>query len=128
MLRRLSRAACAAWLGLFALAVQAAIPALVAIEFGIAGNAAEAATLCVFGASQDHPSETPAPAPPGGKHGIGACPICIALNAGHAFTAPDAAALPLPASHELGATIPLPAALRDAVAVAAYRSRAPPLG
>src|SRR5579883_1443968 len=128
MLSRLSRAACAAWLGLLALAIQAAVPALVAVELVVARNSAEAFALCVFGAPQDHHSEAPAPSPQGNKHGIGACPICVALNAGHAFTAPDAASLPAPSSYEIGTTIALPAAPRDAASVAAYRSRAPPIG
>ncbi len=125
MLRRLSRAAYAAWLGLLALAIQVAVPALVAVELSIA-DAEEVRSLCIFGAAQDRPRDTPAP--PSDKHGIGACPICVALNGAQAFAAPDIASLPLPRSGEIDAIKPGPPGAPHLLTIGAYHSRAPPIG
>ena len=132
--RKRSRIAFAAWLGIVALAIQALIPALLAAEIEVAGreHGASAFTLCAFGhvhlaTTQDKPGSTDTP-----QHddGLGApCPICIALIASPAFTAPPPVAVPLPVASAVAALAP-----RDGhetpvrFATTAYRSRAPPVG
>ncbi|HEX6840819.1 MAG TPA: DUF2946 family protein [Stellaceae bacterium] len=132
--RKRSRIAFAAWLGVVALAIQALIPALLAAEIEIAGreHGASAFTLCAFGhvhlaTTHDEPGGTHTP-----QHddGLGApCPICIALIASPAFTAPAPVALPLPLASPIAALAPSDgqeAPVR--FATTAYRSRAPPIG
>jgi hypothetical protein len=123
--RRQGRAI-AAGLGLFAFFLQSLIPLLVAAEISLAARAGEHSVfeLC----SVVHPHEG-APAKSGHHDSDGClCPICVALHASPAFTAPDALALPVPARFERVATsAPLHHAPR-LLASAPYRSRAPPLG
>lgn len=132
--RKRSRIAFAAWLGIVALAIQALIPALLAAEIEIAGqeHGASVFTLCAFGhvhlaTTHDEPSGTDTP-----QHddGLGApCPICIALLASPAFTAPAPVALPLPLASPIASLAPSDgqeAPVR--FATTAYRSRAPPVG
>jgi hypothetical protein len=127
------RIAFAAWLGIVALAIQALIPALLAAEIEIAGQqGAGVFTLCAFG----HIHVGTAPDQQDGKHspqqddelGI-PCPICIALIASPAFTAPPQVALPVPLASTLDALAPSDgqeAPVR--LAATAYHSRAPPVG
>ena len=132
--RKRPRIAFAAWLGIIALAIQALIPALLAAEIEIAGNehGASVFTLCAFGhlhvaTTRDEPGGTDTP-----QHDeeLGApCPICIALIASPAFTAPPQVALPLPLANAVAALAPIDgqeAPVR--LAATAYRSRAPPIG
>lgn len=132
--RKRSCTAFAAWLGIVALAIQALIPALLAAEIEIAGRerGASVFTLCAFGhvhlaAAHDAPGGTDTP-----QHddGLGVpCPICIALIASPAFTAPPQVALPLPMASAIDALAPSDgqeAPVR--FATTAYRSRAPPAG
>ena len=132
--RKRPRIAFAAWLGIVALAIQALIPALLAAEIEIAGRerGASVFTLCAFGhvhvaATHDEPGGTDRP-----QHDdeLGAaCPICIALIASPAFTAPPPIALPLPMASAIAA--PAPSDGQEApvrFATTAYRSRAPPIG
>jgi hypothetical protein len=132
--RKRSRIALAAWLGIVALAIQALIPALLAAEIEIAGqeHGASVFTLCAFGhvhlaITHDEPSGTDKPQHDGE---LGApCPICIALIASPAFTAPAPMALPLPVASAIAALAPgdgQQAPVR--FATTAYRSRAPPVG
>src|SRR5579864_7097770 len=108
------RRAFAAWLGLCALALQALVPLLVAAEISLAARSGDhdVFELCVFGQVHDS-GHTDAPGKTDHDDGGTICPICVALHASPVYTAPAAPALLLPP----------PAAV-----VAAYRSRAPPLG
>jgi hypothetical protein len=128
--RRQGRAI-AAWLGLFAFLLQSVVPLLVAAEISLAASAGEHSVfeLCPMGHVHGVAGH------PGGRGKSqgddddgGLCPICIALHASPVFTAPAAAALPVPVSHDI---VTAPAASRPAprlVALSAYRSRAPPFG
>ena len=130
--RKRLRSAFAAWLGIFALAIQALIPALLAAEIDIADHegGSNIFTLCAFGhlhvATHDEQDGKNTPPPDDGPDAI--CPICIALLASPAFTAPSPIAVPLPAI--IGAVAAPIAAERQIpvrLATAAYRSRAPPI-
>ncbi len=130
--RRRQRIAVAAWLGIVALAIQALIPALLAAEIQLADAEGRHSSfaLCAFGhihATADHDE--------GGGNGTshhdaatGTCPICIALLASPPFTAPDLVVLPAPVGYPLDALVAAARQGRRALAAAAYRSRAPPLG
>ena len=132
--RKRPRIAFAAWLGIIALAIQALIPALLAAEIEIAGqeHGASVFTVCAFG----HLHVADRNGAPDGKDTpqhddeLGApCPICIALIASPAFTAPPQIALPLPVASAIDALAPndgQEAPVR--LATTAYRSRAPPIG
>jgi hypothetical protein len=132
--RKRPRIVFAAWLGIIALAIQALIPALLAAEIEIAGqeHGASVFTLCAFGhlhvaTTHDEPGGTNTP-----QHDeeLGeTCPICIALIASPAFTAPAQVALPMPLASAIAALAPIDgqeAPVR--FATTAYRSRAPPIG
>ena len=132
--RKRPRIAFAAWLGIVALAIQALIPALLAAEIEIAGreHGASVFTLCAFGHvhvgtphKEQDGKDTPQP-----DDGLGApCPICIALIASPAFTAPPQVGLPLPLASAIAALAPSDgqeAPVR--LASTAYHSRAPPVG
>jgi len=128
------RSAFAAWLGIVALAIQALIPALLAAEIEIADreHGASVFTLCAFGhvhlaTTHDEPGGSNTPQHDG-KLGA-ACPICIALIASPAFTAPAPVALPLPLASAIAAPAPIDAQEAPVrFATSAYRSRAPPIG
>ena len=128
--RRQGRAI-AAWLGLFAFFLQSAIPLLVAAEISLAASAGEHSVfeLCPMGHIHGVAGHTGGPGKSQGDGDDGGlCPICIALHASPVFTAPAAAALPVPVSHDI---VTAAAASRPAprlVALRAYRSRAPPFG
>src|SRR5689334_16878144 len=97
--RRLQRVA--AWLGLVAFAIQAIVPLLVAAEIGLADRAGRHSIfeLCAFGHVHVVDPDGSLPGKSGGKghEDLGAvCPICVALHAAPAFTAPVLVALPLP--------------------------------
>jgi hypothetical protein len=107
-----------------ALAIQALLPLLLGAELAAVARSGdrEVFELCAFG--HLHLG--------GDGHGTSdrdagtLCPICVALQASPAFTAPAPAALPLPStapSRVAPATVP---AAPRFVALAAYRSRAPP--
>ncbi|HKW52523.1 MAG TPA: DUF2946 family protein [Stellaceae bacterium] len=132
--RKRPRIAFAAWLGIVALAIQALIPALLAAEIEIAGkeHGASVFTLCAFGHvhfATPHDEQDGKNTPPSDEGTSAPCPICIALIASPAFTAPPQIALPLP----LASAIAAPASTdgQEApvrLATTAYRSRAPPIG
>ena len=131
--RKRPRFAFAAWLGIVALAIQALIPALLAAEIDIADHegGSNIFTLCAFGhlhvASHDEQDGRSTPAPDDGPDAI--CPICIALLASPAFTAPAPVAVPLPVViGVVAAPIPGERPLPVRLATASYRSRAPPIG
>ena len=118
----------AAWLGLFALALQALVPLLVAGEIALATRSGDHSVfeLCAFG----HVHEEGAPGKAGGHdedRGT-VCPICVALHAAPVFTPATVASLPVPAFRGIAiaaVAAPLPPRI---LAETAYRSRAPPLG
>jgi len=131
---RRQRSAIAAWLGLAALAIQVALPLLVAAEISLAAGAGEGSVfeLCEYGhihAVAPHEADG---APGKSHHHDGddraICPICIALHASPAFTAPAILALPLPVVRETATAVPQMRRSLRLVALAAYRSRAPPIG
>ena len=132
--RKRSRIAFAAWLGIVALAIQALIPALLAAEIDIAGREGGASifTLCAFGhvhVDSTHDGQGGTDTPQHDDELGAACPICIALIASPAFTAPTPVALPLPMASAIAALARIDgqeAPLR--FATTAYRSRAPPIG
>lgn len=129
---RRKRSTVAAWLGLVALAIQAVLPLLVAVEISLAASAGEndVYQLCGYGQVRAAaPHETDG-APGKSRHGDGGaiCPICIALHAGPVFTAPAIAALPLPAVRDIATALPELRLSPRLAALVAYRSRAPPIG
>ena len=131
--RKRSRIAFAAWLGIVALAIQALIPVLLAAEIEIAGKerGASVFTLCAFGhlhVATPH-DETGGKGTPQPDEGVSApCPICIALIASPAFTAPPQIALPLPVAGAVAALAPSDRQAPPRLVATAYRSRAPPIG
>jgi hypothetical protein len=134
MRRSKQRSAIAGWLGLFALAIQAALPLLVAVEISLAAGAGKDSVfeLCEYRhlhAVAPHDADD---APGKSHHHDGddgaLCPICIALHAGSVFTAPAILALPLPAVREIATALPQMRRAPPPVALTAYRSRAPPIG
>jgi len=132
--RKRLRFAFAAWLGIAALAIQALIPALLAAEIDIAGKEGGGSvfTLCAFGhlhvaTPHEEQEGKNTPQPDDGPDAI--CPICIALLASPAFTAPPQIAVPLPVIAGTVATlIPPERQIPVRLVAAAYRSRAPPIG
>jgi len=121
----------AAWLGVLALLVQVLIPALLAAELKLAQDehGQSVFTLCAFGHLHvaTHDSSGTGPEVPGHDQDVGAlCPICLALLASPAFTAPPLFSLPLPVVTPLETFTAVATQPRAAVAVTAYRSRAPP--
>lgn len=127
--RRRQRTRLTAWLGLAALAIQVLLPLVLAAEISAAAAAGEHSVfeLCVFG----HPHHGLAPGDADGKSDADlgtVCPICVALQASPVFTAPAIAALPLPAMQATDIAVAAARVSPRPVALAAYRSRAPPLG
>jgi len=124
----------AAWLGLIALAIQMALPLVVAAEVSLAAGAGEDSVfeLCEYGhvhAAAPHDADEPDGKPQHHKgDGDLLCPICIALHAGPVFTAPAALGLPVPTAATIAAAAPEMRTAPRLVAVTAYRSRAPPVG
>lgn len=125
----------AAWLGLFALAIQAVLPLVVAVEISLAAGAGRdsAFEICEYGhvhAAAPHDEDDA----PGKSHhhdrgdGDGLCPICIALHAAPVFTAPATLPLPLPAARQVVIAAVEPRSPAHPVTPSAYRSRAPPVG
>jgi hypothetical protein len=115
-------------LGFFAMAVQALLPLLVAVEIGIIGRAeaaprgelAGAVTLCGGGGADRSSGHAPRGVADG-------CPICIAVAAGQGFTVPVMASVAMP---DRAGFASFEEALRggaEPVAATAYDSRAPPL-
>jgi hypothetical protein len=100
-------------LATFAIAVQALIPLVVAADIA----AANATPICGSHADKHGGRQNPTTA----------CPICAALAASAAVTAPAPPALPLP-RFVFAAIQPTPhQAAPDLHLAAAYRSRAPPI-
>jgi len=131
--RKRQRIALAAWLGIVALAIQALIPALLAAEIEIAGTerGASVFTLCAFGhihVATPHDEQDGHGAPPSDEGLSAPCPICIALIASPAFTAPPQIELPLPVAGTVDALAPTDGQALLRFVTAAYRSRAPPVG
>ncbi len=135
MRRSKQRSAIAGWLGLLALAIQAALPLVIAVEISLAAGAGKDSVfeLCEYGhlhAVAPHDADD-APGTPHHHHDgdDGAiCPICIALHASPVFTAPASLALPLPVVREIATALPEMRRAPPLLALTAYRSRAPPLG
>jgi hypothetical protein len=132
MAGRRQRRTVAGWLGLVALAVQAFLPLLVAAEISAAASAGDRSVfeLCAFGhvhAAQPG-DETPATPASHDESDGKLCPICIALHAGPAFTAPPPLALQLPAPPPAAFSLPARQQAPPVLALTAYRSRAPPIG
>lgn len=128
MVSRRQGRAIAAWLGLFAFFLQSLIPLLVAAEVSLAANSGEHSVfeLCPMGhvhGGTDQPGKSH-----GDDDGCGLCPICLALHASPAFTAPAIAALPVPIVRAIVTAAVAPHQIPRLVATAAYRSRAPPFG
>ena len=131
--RKRPRIALAAWLGIVALAIQALIPALLAAEIEIAGEerGASVFTLCAFGhihVPTQHDEQDGKNTPPSDEGLSAPCPICIALIASPAFTAPPQIALPLPVAGTVEALDPTDGQALLRFVTAANRSRAPPVG
>ena len=131
--RKRSRTTLAAWLGIVALAIQALIPALLAAEIDIAGQerGASVFTLCAFGHlhfSAQHDQQDGKDTPSSDDGLSAPCPICIALIASPAFTAPPQIALPLPVGGSVDALAPSDRQAPLRLVTTAYRSRAPPIG
>lgn len=119
--RRLEAGACFA---LLACCIQALLPFLIAFEIQTA--AAETAHCHVATAdSAVHREAGPAHHQ---EHGscLAACPICLALSAAHAFTAPAAIALPSPPAVPLVRLASSAAQDFLQTAPAPYEARAPP--
>jgi DUF2946 family protein len=112
------------WLAFLALAIQAMLPFFLAVEIARAGNPAYADSIPICSALGHRGSGDTS----GDHHGIAdGCPICTALAAGHAFTAPPATPLPLPVACA-GIALSAPEASAAAVlATSSYQSRAPPV-
>lgn len=131
--RRRKRIAVAAWLAIVALGIQALIPSLLAAEIQLAGTEGRGSlfTLCAFGhlhQTADHDGDNGSGTPQHDE-GIGAaCPICIALLASPPFTAPALIVLPLPAGDPVDGLVAAARQGRLTLTIAAYRSRAPPIG
>ncbi len=103
-------------LAMFAAVVQTMLPLVLAADIAAA---ATATPICHVPSGDEQKNQQPGPAK--------SCPICTALAATVAATAPAPPAIPLPrivvarlplALHEIAADISVPAS---------YRSRAPPL-
>jgi Protein of unknown function (DUF2946) len=131
--RKGERTFAAAWLGLLALAVQALLPVLLAVEIGIsrADGTRGLFSECAYGhrhvaapqGGSGKPSDTP-----GHDDGDGGpCPVCIALLAAPPFTAPTEIALPLPVAGPVDALAYFDLRAPATSIAAAYRSRAPPI-
>lgn len=112
------------WLGMAALAVQALLPLLIAVEVRIVSadpflfGIRDPALIC----SQHRDSRPSLPT----RHDLAACPLCAALAAGHATTLTAAAALtpPRDAAIPAGATpAPVFSVYRQA---ASYDATGPP--
>jgi hypothetical protein len=130
--RKRPRIAFAAWLGIVALAIQALIPALLAAEIDIAGTerGASVFTLCAFGHvhfATPHDEQGGKDAPQSDEGLSAPCPICIALIASPAFTAPPQIALPLPVAGTVDALVATDGQAPLRFVTVAYRSRAPPI-
>jgi hypothetical protein len=130
--RKRPRIAFAAWLGIVALAIQALIPALLAAEIDIAGTerGASVFTLCAFGHvhfATPHDEQDGKDSPQSDEGLSAPCPICIALIASPAFTAPPQIALPLPVAGTVDALVATDGQAPLRFVTVAYRSRAPPI-
>src|SRR5262249_56603453 len=124
--RRLQRIA--AWLGLLAFAVQAVVPLLVAAEIGLAAQSGSRSIfeLCAYGHLHvvDHDATPPGKSGDQGHQDDDTiCPICVALHAAPAFTAPALVALPLPVSGRIATSPVATTQTPRPPALAAYRSR-----
>jgi len=115
----------AALFGGIALAVQALLPLLLAVEIRLATTAEFPAAHAAAATSVIHPHQ-PSPFAPH-HHGIaGSCPLCLALAANHGFTATTPAAPPLPNSAALDLIAVAPPERPVFRALSSYFARAPP--
>jgi Protein of unknown function (DUF2946) len=133
-MRRRRRPRKAAWLGLVALAIHAAIPLLLGLEISLASSPEWRGVIdpCLYGGTDDavHHAEGTQDKP--GHHDgddNGLCPICLALHASPLFTTPAFVLPPVPAARFF-ATLAIEhrQAPRSLALLAGYRSRAPPIG
>lgn len=124
-MRRRARRRSIAWLALVALAIQALLPLLLGAELAAIAKSGdrEVFELCAFGhihlGGDGHGQSD--------REHATLCPICVALQASPAFTAPAPAALPLPTVVPIRVSLPLLAVAPRHVVLPAYRSRAPPI-
>ena len=125
MTRRMRRKA-VSLLGLVALVIQGLLPLLLGAELTVAARSGQQGVieLCAFG--HLHPGS--GPSHPADRDPASICPICLALQASPAFTAPAVAALPLPCVAPVALAVAEPPAAPRFLALPAYRSRAPPFG
>jgi hypothetical protein len=112
---------------LLALAIQGLLPLLLGAELAAVARSGEHGIfeLCAFG--HLHPGGS-GPAVPADRDPANICPICVALQASPAFTAPAAPPLPLPRVAPVALVVADLPAVPRLPAPAAYRSRAPPIG
>ncbi len=105
-----------ATLAMFAIVVQIMLPFVLAADIAAAANAAP---ICHVPTGDEQKNHQPNPA--------NACPICTALAATIAATAPSPPAIPLPRIVVAGAMV-IPQEDSAAISIViSYRSRAPPL-
>jgi hypothetical protein len=111
-------------LAFLALAIQAMLPFFLAVEIARAANPAYADTVVICSALGHHDSNGTT----GDHRGMAdGCPICSALAASHAFTAPPATPLPLPVACGGVARATPDTATAAFFAASSYQSRAPPI-
>ncbi len=114
-----------AWLAFLAIAIQVLLPFVVAYEIALVGSPAYADSLSSICSAHAQPE---VPAGSGQRHHgpSGGCPICTAMAAAQAFTAP--APLVLPPPRAIGNDVPIAAvgSRPGAIGAAPYQSRAPP--
>lgn len=112
-------------LAFIAVAMQAMLPFFVAVAMVRASNPAYADTLAIcssLGTAGHSDNGTT-----GDQHAnCGDCPICTALAAGQAFTAPPTVPLPLPVSHGRINLSTSDTPQLSLVAASPYQSRGPP--
>jgi hypothetical protein len=127
MTRRLRRKS-VAWLGLLALLIQALLPLAVGAEVAAIARSGDHELLefCAFGHLHVAGDNDTDGRPDHHHHSDRLCPICVALQASPAFTAPAPAVLPLPSAAPIRIATRVATVAPRFVAFTAYRSRAPP--
>jgi len=125
----------AKWLALLAIGVQLVLPLSVGLQIAARGTASALTAFNTELCLADHSVASPDAdandrSGPGNTHNdnpAGGCPLCLALQAMHAFT--DASIAPLPAPRISGKSLAVAAhdAPTPVTDVASYQSRAPPV-
>jgi hypothetical protein len=135
-LRMLRRYACAVWLGVIALAIDALVPIHVALDlaeaFGASRPGARAADRSfewrLFALAAGHRDAAGKADGDDDRRHHQTCAVCSALGALAGFGPAAAVGLAVPASVEAPVNLVEIAATPAGPRPAAYRSRAPPLG